>query len=196
MSALPLLHSVLVTQPVSQAAMARLGTFFSVELRTGEPVPGSEELVRWLQGKAGVIADTRYRFDASLIARLPQLKAICNLDAAHHNLDLQALTRAGIRATSLPLANSELRAPEASPLWGAPLPSAPLRQSAAADDPAGRYLSNWSRRVRFENVNPVHGSDEAGDLVAEQLIASLGFGRDSWHPRHLLNEDVQCESCC
>ena len=98
MAAPPLLHSVLVTQPVSQAVITRLEIFFSVELRTSATVPSSDELVCWLQGKAGVIADTRYRFDATLIARLPILKAICNLDGAHHNLDLEALTRAGIRA--------------------------------------------------------------------------------------------------
>ncbi len=167
MAAPPLLHSVLVTQPLSQAAIARLGTFFSVELRTDAPVPGSDELVHWLQGKAGVIADTRYQFDAALVARLPHLKAVCNLDGAHHNLDLVALTRAGIRATSLPWANSEQRVP-----------------------------GKWSRRVRFDHLDRADVSEKADDLVTEQLIASLGFGRNSWHPRNLLNDEVQCESCC
>jgi lactate dehydrogenase-like 2-hydroxyacid dehydrogenase len=33
-------------------------------------------------------------------------------------------------------------------------------------------------------------------VAAEDLIASLGFGRNSWHPPHLLNTDILCESCC
>ena len=51
--------------------MARLRTFFDVETRFGNPLPGSDALMQWLHGKAGVIADTRYRFDAALLLRLP-----------------------------------------------------------------------------------------------------------------------------
>ncbi|TKI07818.1 hypothetical protein [Martelella alba] len=32
--------------------------------------------------------------------------------------------------------------------------------------------------------------------AAAQLIASLGFGRDGWHPTRLVNPDVSCCSCC
>lgn len=32
--------------------------------------------------------------------------------------------------------------------------------------------------------------------AAEQLIASLGFGRDGWHPSGLINPEVACGSCC
>ncbi len=38
---------------------------------------------------------------------------------------------------------------------------------------------------------------EARDRVAaEGLIASLGFGRESFHPPYLLNPEVVCTSCC
>lgn len=33
-------------------------------------------------------------------------------------------------------------------------------------------------------------------VAADELIASLGFGRNSWHPHYLLNTDIACESCC
>ena len=102
MAALPLKHRVLVTAPLSDAAITRLTTFFEVETRHGCRVPSHEVLVGWLHGKAGVIADSRFVFDAELVSRLPTLKAVCNLDAAHHNLDLPALTKAGIRATHTP----------------------------------------------------------------------------------------------
>lgn len=317
-------HSVLVTHRMSEVAMSRLKTFFDVEMRLEDRVPSSDELVDWLRGKAGVIADTRFIFDAQVVRRLPVLKAICNLDEEHHNLDLQVLTNAGIRATSTPAPGSaqlsaEARAEKAWQVLG------PLLQRAVPVAGAdGRYSSKWSRNVHL--TAPVHvltvavmgrsrfagalaalvkaaqvklvrpdfgatgpglfnsgmdrqtfwrtadvvvvcdtgavasspGADsspfritaahmasmkpsarvlnlegpialaadvlcdatllkrvESGDVViadetapldqlwlnrtrvaAENLIASLGFGRNSWHPPHLLNTDVLCESCC
>ncbi|MCY1164220.1 MAG: hypothetical protein V4455_07325 [Pseudomonadota bacterium] len=300
-------HSVLVTHPMSEGAMTRLQTFFDVETRVGEYVPSGDELVDWLYGKAGVIADTRFVFDAKLVGRLPMLKAICNLDAEHHNLDLQALTSAGIRATSTPAAGSGQLSVEASAdkAWQQLLPLLQRAVPSAGTD--GRYSSKWSRRVllqepahtlqelrmgilgtgplanalaaraqaakvqlldlgrdcgafwrtadvlvcagganaspgcitatgmalmkpaarilnlagpqalaadvlrntalfgRIENgdVAPVHETTAPGQLLlnqthvaAEDLIASLGFGRNSWHPPHLLNPDILCDSCC
>ena len=124
MAAQSLKHSVLVAGLLSDVAMQRLSTFFEVETRLGGSVPSHDELVGWLHGKAGVIADSRFVFDAQLISRLPTLKAVCNLDAAHHNLDLQALTQAGIRATHIPEPDSVSQAIETSAghAWQAILP--------------------------------------------------------------------------
>lgn len=296
-------HSVLVTHPMSELAMSRLKTFFDVETRLEDRVPSSDELVDWLHGKAGVIADTRFVFDAQVVGRLPALKAICNLDAEHHNLDLQALTNAGIRATSTPAPGPaqlsvEARADKAWQVLG-PL----LQRAAPGAGVEGRYSGKWSRKVllseplrmlsvgiigagafaealaaraqvaqvqrvrlgvdreafwRTADVVVICGADEgtppprvsAADIAllkpsawvlnlagpaalaavsdaallarvvnsdagqardsappdqlwlnrtrvaAEDLIASLGFGRNSWHPAHLLNVDILCESCC
>ncbi len=275
MAALPLKHRVLVTQPLPDAAMTRLTTFFDVETRIGGNVPSHDELALWLHGKAGVIADSRFVFDALLIGRLTTLKAVCNLDAAHHNLDLQALTQAGIRATHTPEPDLAWHVIEAraqrtwqaiQPLLARALPVAPQ---------AGRYGA-WSRRVmlgsslqttrlgifgeeRFAKALTVlaealqvtvcanretalltadvlvvedapaqalsaadmahmkpaacmyllpAGLDLIPDLpaqpwalqrsniAAESMVASLGFGRNSWHPQYLLNPDIACQSCC
>ena len=278
MAATPLKHSVLVTEPLHDAALTRLCTFFEVETRLGGSVPSHDELVGWLHGKAGVIADSRFGFDAQLISRLPTLKAVCNLDAAHHNLDLQALTQAGIRATHTPEPDSVSQAIETSAghAWQA-IQSLLMRAVPVATE-AGRYNS-WSRKLvlgpslqgtrlgilgeqRFvkaltalaqaaqvtvcpdrdsalltadvlvvEDV-PAHGlraadrlrmkpaacvftlpagAAPASDLpdvrtpswallrsamAAESMVASLGFGRNSWHPQYLLNPDIACQSCC
>ncbi len=297
-------HSVLVTHPMSEGAMTRLQTFFDVETRVEEHVPSGDELVDWLYGKAGVIADTRFVFDAKLVGRLPMLKAICNLDAEHHNLDLQALTSAGIRATSTPVPGSVQFSVEADVGKAWQQLSLLLQRAAPPTGAEGRYSSKWSRKVllgepshmlcvgiigdgAFANALAAHaraarvrllgkdvdretfwrtadavvcGADgnaspgciaaadmalmkpaarilnlagpkalaadvlrnavlrgriESGELVpaheitapgqlllnqtrvaAEDLIASLGFGRNSWHPQHLLNPDILCESCC
>jgi gluconate 2-dehydrogenase len=313
-------HSVLVTHPMSEGAMTRLKTFFDVETRLEDRVPSSDELVGWLRGKAGVIADTRFVFDAQVVRRLPVLKAICNLDAEHHNLDLQALTNAGIRATSTPALGSAQLSVEASAdrAWQVLRPL--LQRAVPVPGAQGRYSGKWSRQVQL--AAPVHmlsvavmgdgpfaqalaalakaalvllarpgvdaarpvsvsaslGADRlaiwrtadvvvvcgpgagspppicitaadmalmkpsarilnlagpaalAADILrntvllariehsevvladeiaerdqlllnrtrvaAEDLIASLGFGRNSWHPPHLLNTDILCESCC
>ena len=275
MAALPLKHRVLVTEPLSDAAITRLTTFFEVETRHGCRVPSNEVLVGWLHGKAGVIADSRFVFDAELVSRLPTLKAVCNLDAAHHNLDLPALTKAGIRATHTPEPDPAAKAMAASAqcAWQAIQPL--LARAAAVATNAGQY-GGWSRKVvlgqylhtarlgilsgpsfvkallilaQSANVRvdtdrasalaradvlvientPTHGlsaDDRArmkhsacvfilpacdatvadlpappwtllrSDMAAESMVASLGFGRNSWHPPHLLNPDIACDSCC
>lgn len=279
MAGLPLKHSVLVTQPMSDAGMTRLRTFFQVETRIGGDVPSRDELADWLHGKAGVIADSRFVFDTQLVDRLPTLKAICNLDAAHHNLDLQALTNAGIRATHTPEPDlawcaAQARAENA---WHAikPLLERAVVPVPEAGKETGRY-GTWSRKVvlgpalqatrmgifsepRFAKAlmtlaqaalvtvcadretalstadvlvvegAPAHGLSAAdrarikstacvwtlaadialmpdvrdqpwalrrSDMAAESLVASLGFGRNSWHPQYLLNPDIACNSCC
>lgn len=297
-------HSVLVTHPMSEGAMNRLQTFFEVETRVGEHVPSGDELVDWLYGKAGIIADTRFVFDAKLVGRLPMLKAICNLDAEHHNLDLQALTSAGIRATSTPAPGSLQLSLEAGADKAWQQLSRLLQQAAPPAGAEGRYSSKWSRKLllgetshllrvgimgtgaladalaaraqaarvqllgkdveretfwrtadvlvcaadgntspacitaadmalmkpaarilnlagpqalaadvlhdvalagRIENgeLAPAHETTAQHQLLlnqthvaAEDLIASLGFGRNSWHPPHLLNPDILCDSCC
>ena len=270
----PLKHSVLVTQPLSDTAMARLATFFEVQTRTVSDVPSHDELLSWLHGKAGVIADSRFVFNAPLVSRLPTLKAICNLDAAHHNLDLQALTQAGIRATHTPEPDGAWQAIEASAqhAWHTVQPLLASAVPVALE--AGNY-GGWSRRLALGQslkttrlgilgeqhfakaltalaqaaqvtvftdrdralstadllviANTAHAlnpTDRArmkptacvftlpsdaeteldmsaqpwavrrGDIAAESMVASLGFGRSSWHPQYLLNPDIACDSCC
>ncbi len=297
-------HRVLLAHPVTETAMTRLQTFFDVETRIVDKVPGDDELVDWLHGKAGVIADTRFMFDAGVVCRLPTLKAICNLDSGHENLDLDALTRAGIRATSTPEAGSEQLAMEAAVdvAWRDITGCMSRAMSSSGED--GRYSNRWSRRVllaeplnsarlgivgdgafaralaacaqadrvqvlsratdaatfwrdadavvwaggddacpagisaaevalmkpgayvlnfsgqKFLAADALSGTQPGGRILnfdinssgvkamdgqamfnrtlvaAEDLIASLGFGRNSWHPQHLLNPDILCDSCC
>ena len=285
--------------------MNRLRTFFDVETRIKDRVPTGDDLVDWLHGKAGVIADTRFSFDARLVRSLPTLKAICNLDAGQHNFDLQALTRAGIRATCAPAPGSVQQSQEAAADQTWLQLQAMLQRAAPVAGAEGRYINRWSRKVllnqpahmlvvgiigagpmvealaarlqaaqvRLFDARAVSRQDNfwrsadvvvvcvsrkgtkpcitaadmtllkpaarilnlagagalAADIVrepqlmsrvdnsvsalvpltaesgtlasqssvaAESLIASLGFGRNSWHPAHLLNPDVLCESCC
>jgi len=136
-------HTVLVTQPLSDAARRRLEVFFDVQTQWEGQAPTRDELAESLQGKAGVLTDSRLVFDAALIARLPLLRAICHIGPGEHAFDLAACTRAGIRATSLPAQDAVDPAEDARAerLWEALLPL--LQQAAPPADEPGRY-GRWA----------------------------------------------------
>lgn len=69
---------------------------------------------------------------------------------------------------------------------------------AAAIRATAQHWPELAERITYRPVsscNQAESTDPAS-LLAEQLIAALGFGRKSWHPDNLLNPDVCCESCC
>ncbi len=160
--------------------MARLQTFFDVETHIEDQDFSGEEFIELLNGKAGVMTDSRHLFDAALICRVPTLKAVCNLDASHDNMDLPVLTSAGIRATNTPQAVSGSTSSMTSMArrWGAKPSLSGLVMDPDAD------------------VYPEFTSDDPTRVAAENLVASLGFGRYGWHPPHLINKEILCESCC
>jgi phosphoglycerate dehydrogenase-like enzyme len=96
-------HRVLVATPLDPAALDRLRAFFVVDEAAGGDVECA------LDGKAGIVTDEALAFDAARIGRLPRLQAVSVVGPAHAQLDLPALTEAGIRATNLPLDDDALR---------------------------------------------------------------------------------------
>ena len=54
------------------------------------------------RGKAGVLANAADRIDRELVRDLPALRAVCNMAVGYNNLDVPALTAAGIVATNTP----------------------------------------------------------------------------------------------
>ena len=83
-------------------------------------------------------------------------------------------------------------------------PAARILNLAGAGALAADIVRNLQLLSRVDNslsaaVLPIAKSSSLlsqSDMAAENLIASLGFGRNSWHPANLLNADVLCESCC
>ncbi|MFP3616297.1 D-glycerate dehydrogenase, partial [Paraburkholderia sp. SIMBA_050] len=55
-----------------------------------------------LAGKAGVLANAADKIDGAVVAALPQLRAVCNMAVGYNNLDVPALTAAGVVATNTP----------------------------------------------------------------------------------------------
>jgi lactate dehydrogenase-like 2-hydroxyacid dehydrogenase len=94
--------SVLVTRAVFPDVIERLSQYFDVDANQQDEVLDGVALQARLAGKAGVLANAADRIDAALIAGLPQLRAVCNMAVGYNNLDVPALTAAGIVATNTP----------------------------------------------------------------------------------------------
>jgi lactate dehydrogenase-like 2-hydroxyacid dehydrogenase len=95
-------HCVLITRPLSSEAMDRLGTFFEIISCEADDVATRDGFLAQLQSKAAALIGPDERLDAEMIECLPALKAVCNLSAEFDNLDLQALTKAGVHAMHVP----------------------------------------------------------------------------------------------
>lgn len=61
-----------------------------------------ETLIAQLQGMDGLLATGTQRIDAALLAACPQLKVVANMTVGFNNLDVQALSAAGVQGTNAP----------------------------------------------------------------------------------------------
>jgi glyoxylate/hydroxypyruvate/2-ketogluconate reductase len=93
---------VLVARQVFAAVVARLAQHFEVEANT-EPVDWPQpELIRRLQGKAGVFVAGTEPIDAALLAACPDLRAVCSMAVGYNNIDVPACTARGVQVTNAP----------------------------------------------------------------------------------------------
>ena len=95
-------HRVLVTRRLSDPALDRLISFFEIYQCTQDEVSTPEQLKKHLQYKAGALIGERDELNARVIEGLSQLKAVCSISSDTRNLDLPALTNAGIFAMNVP----------------------------------------------------------------------------------------------
>ncbi|WP_092594555.1 D-glycerate dehydrogenase [Ralstonia sp. 25mfcol4.1] len=93
---------VLVTRAIFPDVIERLSQYFDVDANQEDVVLDAAALRARLAGKAGVLANAADRIDGDLVAALPQLRAVCNMAVGYNNLDVPALTAAGIVATNTP----------------------------------------------------------------------------------------------
>lgn len=82
--------------------LARLRETFDVADNQADAVHPPEALAERLQGRVGLLANAADAINADLIARVPTLRAVANMAVGYNNLDLPAMTRAGILATNTP----------------------------------------------------------------------------------------------
>ncbi len=93
---------ILVTRAIFPDVIERLAQYFEVDANQEDLVLDAAALRARLTGKAGVLANAADRIDGDLVAALPQLRAVCNMAVGYNNLDVPALTAAGVVATNTP----------------------------------------------------------------------------------------------
>jgi glyoxylate reductase len=93
---------VLVSRKVFDETLAVLGKQFDVESNQRDVPFTPAQLVRKLQGKAGLICLLTDVIDERLLAQCPELKAVCNIAVGYNNIDVKACTRRGVMVTNTP----------------------------------------------------------------------------------------------
>ncbi|MEW5892503.1 MAG: D-glycerate dehydrogenase [Pseudomonadota bacterium] len=93
---------ILVTREVFDEVLAFLGEQFEVEANQGDVPFTPAQLAQRLAGKAGALTTISDRIDAELLARCPDLRAVCNIAVGFNNFDLAACTAHGVLATNTP----------------------------------------------------------------------------------------------
>lgn len=93
---------ILVTRAVFQQVIDHLSQYFDVDSNQSDEVFSEAELIRRLQGKAGVYANPTNLISAEVIRSAPELRAISNMAVGYNNIDVAAATAAGIMVTNTP----------------------------------------------------------------------------------------------
>jgi len=152
---------ILVTREVFDETLARLSEHFEVESNQGDTPFTADELVARLADKQYVLSSSSDRFDAALLDRCPNLKAVCNIAVGYNNIDLPACTARGVMATNTPGVLTETTADFA---WALLLAAA--RRLPDAD--TWLRAGNW-KRVRLK--------DFLGIDVHHATLGIVGMGR-------------------
>lgn len=93
---------VWVSRPLFGDIVDRLREFFDVEVEAQDRAWTPGEVASRLHDKHGAVLGVADPVNAAVIAQAPQLRAVANVAVGYDNLDLPALTAAGVVATNTP----------------------------------------------------------------------------------------------
>jgi glyoxylate/hydroxypyruvate/2-ketogluconate reductase len=93
---------VLVAREVFDDVLEYLSQYFEVTSNQSDLIMDPETLASKLSEKQGAMITLTDRIDTSLLARCPNLKAVCNIAVGYNNIDLDACTKARGMATNTP----------------------------------------------------------------------------------------------
>ncbi|MCU0605687.1 MAG: hypothetical protein MUC33_23870, partial [Desulfobacterales bacterium] len=93
---------ILVTREIFDDVLEYLRQHFEVTHNQADTPMDAATLAAKLADKTGVMTTLVDRVDAQLLARCPQLKAVCNIAVGFNNIDLAACSKAGVMATNTP----------------------------------------------------------------------------------------------
>jgi gluconate 2-dehydrogenase len=186
--------AVLVARSVFDAVLDKLRQHFEVEATPHGVVWTEAQLIERLQSKAGVLTTGGDRIGPAVLAACPQLRIAANLAVGYNNLDLVAMSAAGVLATNAPDVLTETTAD-----FGMALLLATARRLTESEHflRAGRW-KEWS--LDFFVGAEVHGTTlgilgmgRIGQAIARR--AAHGFGMPViYHNRSRL--DAATEAAC
>ncbi|MHA6203083.1 2-hydroxyacid dehydrogenase [Dyella soli] len=154
---------VWVARPLFPDVLARLTEYFDVQAEAVERPRSPSELKERLAGVDAAIVGLTDKVDAATLAGNQRLRVVANLGVGFNNLDVDALTRAGVLASNTPEVLNESVADYA---WALMLAAA--RRVGAAE----RWLraGQWAgSQMRFD--------DWLGVDVHGRTLGILGMGR-------------------
>ena len=154
--------AILVSRMVFPEVIERLAAHFTIDYHAADAALPPAELAARLAGKQGALVMLSDRIDAATLAAAPGLRAVCNVAVGYNNLDLEALTRAGVMATNTPGVLDDTTADTA---WALLLASA--RRVVAAD--------KWVRDGHWAGWK--FHDDWLGSDVHHATLGILGMGR-------------------
>jgi gluconate 2-dehydrogenase len=153
-------QTILVTRPLFSDIVDRLREHFEVVVNEG-PRFTPEQLKEALKDKDGVLIAGGEKIDGSILEGLTRLKALCVSAAGYNNIDVDALTRAGVIGTNSPGPADETVADFA---WGLMIATA-------------RKLVEGARWVEEGQWKSAAGSRFFGTNVSDATLGIIGMGR-------------------
>ena len=185
------MHKVLVARKTFSDISARLAEHFEVEINEADAVWPQDELIRHLQGKAGVFITGSEKIDAKLLDACPDLKAVCTMAVGYNNVDVAACTARGVRVSNAPDVLTETTAD-----FGFALMMATARRITESEHFLRRGdWKNWS--VDLFAGSDIHGATlgilgmgRIGQAIAKR--GALGFGMQViYHNRSRLSPELE-----
>jgi lactate dehydrogenase-like 2-hydroxyacid dehydrogenase len=184
-------QKILVTRPTFPDIVDRLREYFDVTLNEG-PRYTTEELNAALRGMSGALVSGGDRIDDEVLKGLSQLKAVCVTAAGYNNIDVAALTRAGVTGTNSPGPADET---VADFTWGLMIATARRLVEASWSIAQGEWKESFP--IRFFGVNlcgktlGIMGMGGIGHAVARRAV---GFRMPViYHNRRRLAPEIEAE---
>ncbi len=184
---------VLVSRRVFGDIVDRLRAHFEVSANDSDDEWSQAELIRRLQGKAGLFVTGTQKIDTVLLGACPQLRAVCSMAVGYNNIDVPACTAHGVRVANAPGVLTETTAD-----FGFALMLAAARRIPESEHflRAGQW-TRWS--VEMFTGSDVHGATlgvlgmgRIGQAIARR--GALGFGMQViYHNRSRLDAAVEAE---
>jgi gluconate 2-dehydrogenase len=185
-------QKILITRPVFPDVVDRLREYFDITLNEG-PRYTSEQLNAALQGMSGALVSGGDKIDDAVLKGLTRLKAVCVTAAGYNNIDVPALTRAGVIGTNSPGPADETVADFA---WGLMIATARRMVESSRSVEQGQWKESFP--IRFFGINlcdktlGIMGMGRIGQAIARRAV---GFRMPViYYNRHRLATSIE-EDC-